>query len=146
LVRFYKVILLFLIIFNYPAHATSVSVSPSCLNASQYNFDKFISDPDYIVSFTSNTTNADYIFRELASKVGADIVFKDGVGDISVCISNEGRKILISDYEPDFTIDISSNISDFDYAIYNDSSLSIKEAISIAIIPTFSILDKENFE
>ena len=76
MVRFYKVILLFLIIFTYPAYGTSTSVSSSCLNATSYNFDKYTYDPDFTIKLSSNTINPDLKFKELASKVGACILFQ----------------------------------------------------------------------
>ena len=71
---------------------------------------------------------------------------KDDIsGDFSVCKSDKGKTIEISNYgyDPDMTIQVSSYVSDFDFTIYNNSILSIEEAISILVIPTFSILDKK---
>mgnify|MGYP006141768175 CR=1 FL=1 len=142
-----KIVLLLLIIFTYPAYGTSISVSVNCLNATSYNFDEYSYDPDFKIKFNSYAINPDYIVKVLATKVGADIVLEDNsISDISVCKSNKGKTIAISRYvyDPDFTIEISSYESDFDFTIYNDSQLTIEEAIAILIVPSLPILNYNN--
>ncbi|MDA8905239.1 hypothetical protein N9I58_02110 [Candidatus Thioglobus sp.] len=145
MVQFYKVI--FLIIFTYPAFGISVSVNSNCDNAIPYNFDQFAYDSDFVIQFNPYGINADYIFKVLPSKDGADVVVQDGItSDLSVCKSNKGKVIKISDYgyDPDVTVKISNYAKEFDFTIYNNSILSIKEVISILVIPKFSIIDLEN--
>ena len=148
MVNFNKVVLFISLIFTYPAFGISVSVSSNCDDgAILYNFDKYAYDPDIKIKFSSYEINPDYKFKEVTSKVVADIVFEDNsISDISVCKSNKGKTIAISRYvyDPDFTIEISSYESDFDFTIYNDSQLTIEEAIAILLVPSLPILNYNN--
>ena len=144
----YKVILFISLIFTYPAFGISISVSSNCNNgAIPYNFDKFAYDPDIKIKFSSYAYNPDYIFQVVQIEKDTDIVIKDNaVADFSVCKSYSGKTIEISDYvyDPDFTIEISSYESDFDFTIYNDSQLTIEEAIAILLVPSLPILNYNN--
>ncbi|MDA8872052.1 hypothetical protein N9I76_00875, partial [Candidatus Thioglobus sp.] len=90
------------------------------------------------IEFSSYVINPDYIFRELENKVGADIILEDdSVADTEVCLSDTGKtiKLVKYGYDPDFVIELSRY--GFDFSIYNNSSLSIEEAISIFVIQAF---------
>ena len=145
MVNFNKVVLFISLIFTYPAFGISVSVSSNCDDgAILYNFDKYAYDPDIKIKFSSYEINPDYIFKEVQIEKDTDIVIKDNaVADFSVCKSYRGKTIKISDYlyDPDITIKIAKYESDFDFTIYNDSQLTIEEAIAILIVPSLSILN-----
>ena len=140
--QLFKVILI--IIFTYPAYSASISVNSSCINATSYNFDAYSYNPDFKIVFSSYVINPDYKFKELTSKVGADVVFEDNsIADISICKSYKGKTIAISDYgyKADVTVQIIRYGSDEHISIYNNSLLTIQEAISILVMPTLSLLD-----
>jgi hypothetical protein len=142
----YKVILFISLIFTYPAFGVSISVSSICDNrAMPYNFSQYSYDPDITIKFSSYATNPDFTFKEVMSKVDSDIVLEDdSVADISVCKSNKGKTIKISNYlyDPDFTIKISNNAYDPDYTIFNDSKiLTTEEVISIIVLRSFNDID-----
>ena len=147
MVHFYKVILFISLIFTYPALGISVSVNSNCSNgAIPFNFSQYSFDPDFKIKISLHDINADYIFKEVTSKYGADIVVENNISvDFSVCKSYRGKTIKISDYEydPDLTIKISNDAYDSDFTIYNNSILSIEEAISILLIPGYSLLEKK---
>lgn len=116
-----------------------MTVSSNCNNgATPYNFDKFSYKSDIKINFSSYAFDPDYRFKELTSKYGADIVITDhGVGDFSVCKSNQGKSIKISNYgyDSDLTIKISKYEYSPDYNIFNDSKfLTTEEAISIILL------------
>ena len=145
MVNFNKVVLFISLIFTYPAFGISISVSSNCDNGGiPYNFSQFSYDPDITIKFSSYAINPDFTFKEVTSKYVADIVVEDNIdGDFSVCKSYRGKTIKISDYlyDPDITIKIAKYESDFDFTIYNDSQLTIEEAIAILIVPSLSILN-----
>ena len=145
MVNFNKVVLFIYLIFTYPAFGISISVASNCNNgAIPYNFDKFAYDPDIKIKFSSYAYNPDYIFKEVQIEKDTDIVIKDNaVANFSVCKSNRGKTIEISDYvyDPDFTIKISKYKSFPDYTIFNDSKiLTTEEAISIILLQGFEDL------
>ena len=141
-----RLIYLILIIFAYPSFAVSVSANSECnANTLSYNFDNYGVDSYFEIEFNTVVYNPDYSFKVIENKDGADIVFEDNTSyGISVCKSIKGKNIKISNYgfDPDLTIKILNYGFDYDFTIFNNSKIfSIKEAISVVVIPNFSILD-----
>ncbi len=144
--QFYKTLLLILLIFSFPAYSLHIVVNSNCKNgAIPFNFDKYSFAPAHKINFDSFAINPDYKFNEVERNTDADIVFKvDGVGDTLVCRSNKGRTIKISrySYNSDITVQLSKFRSFNDsISIYNDSELTIEEAIAILIVPSLPLLD-----
>jgi hypothetical protein len=139
LVRFYKVI--FLIIFTYPAFGLTVSVNSVCSDTSQsYNFNSYDYNPDFKIRISSFSYQPDYVFVQVLNKDNADIVIEDIEDNAdnvnTVCISKEGKKIKMLNYEfgADLIITISRNSINPDFTIFYDSQiLSLDEAIAISV-------------
>ena len=136
MVRFYKV--MFLIIFTYPAFGLTVSVNSACSDTSQsYNFDSYAYNQDLKIRISSFSYQPDYVFVQVLNKDNADIVMEDNADNVNtVCISKEGKKIKMLNYEfgADLIITISRNSINPDFTIFYDSQiLSLDEAIAISV-------------
>jgi len=161
-----SIIFFIIIAISLTSNAISVSVSSVCKNnINSYNFPSYTYDPDFEIVFSSTEFNPDFTVKVVDSKDLADIVIEDledleDLADIViedledledladlvivVCESENGQTVKISNYgyDPDFTIKISNYGYDPDFTIFNNSKiLTTEEAISILILPTYSILD-----
>ena len=141
-----KILLLILLSIAYPAFGILVSVNSVCSNTSQsYNFDSYDYNQDFEIYISSYATNPDYSFKIVSDKNVADIVIEDNTSaGFSICKSIYGKTIKIQNYgyDPDLIIKISYFNNNADWTIYHNSKiLSVKEAISILVVPTFSIID-----
>ena len=142
-----KTLLLILLSIAYPAFGLTVSVNSVCSDTSQsYNFNSYDYNPDFKILISSYATSPDYSFKIVSDKNVADIVIEDNTdGGFSICKSIYGKTIKIQNYgyDPDIIINISDFNNNADWTIYHNSKiLSVKEAISILVVPSFSILDK----
>ena len=131
-----SIIFFVIIAISLTSNAISVSVSSVCKNnINSYNFASYTYDPDFEIVFSSTEFNPDFTVKVVDSKDLADIVIEDleDLADlvIVVCESENGQTVKISNYgyDPDFTI------------FNNSKILTTEEAISILILPTYSILD-----
>ena len=160
-----SIIFFIIIAISLTSNAISVSVSSVCKNnINSYNFPSYTYDPDFEIVFSSTEFNPDFTVKVVDSKDLADIVIEDledleDLADlvIVVCESENGQTVKISNYgydpdftikisnygyDPDFTVKISNYGYDPDITIFNNSKIiSTEEAISILILPTYSILD-----
>ena len=71
------------------------------------------------------------------------------ISDYEVCESINGQTVKISNnsYDPDFIVKISNDSYDPDFIIFNNSNnISTKEAISVLLIPQYSILNLINLK
>jgi len=155
-----SIIFFIIIAISLTSNAISVSVSSVCKNIiNSYNFSSNTYDPDFEIVFSSTEMNPDFTMKVVDSKDLADIVIEDSkdltdiviedskdLADtvIVVCESENGQTIKISNYsyDPDFTIKISNYSYDSNFTIFNNSKiLTTEEAISIFILPKYSILD-----
>ena len=144
-----SIIFFIIIAISFTSNAISVSVSSVCKNnIKSYNFDSFGYDPDFKIVFSSTTFDSDFTVKVVDSKDLADIVIEDNelISDHEVCESENGDTVKISNYgyDSDFTVKKISNYSSepADFTIFNNSKiLSTEEAISIFILPNYSILD-----
>ena len=154
-----SIIFFVIIAISLTSNAISVSVSSVCKNnINSYNFASYTYDPDFEIVFSSTAFDPDFTVKVVDNELSADIVVQDNksIADFEVCESINGQTVKISnyDYDPDFTVKISnygydpdftvkiSNYDDPDITIFNNSKiLSTEEAISILIIPKYSILN-----
>ena len=116
------------------SNAITVSVSSVCKNnINSYNFTSYTYDPDFEIMFSSTVFDPDFTVKVVDNKLSADIVVQDNksIADFEVCESINDQTVKISNYgyDPDFTI------------FNNSKILSTEEAISILIIPEYSILN-----
>ena len=144
--KFYKIIFLFLIIFNYSAFGFSVSVNSNCANSAiPYSFQRYAHNADIKIKINQYETSPDFTFKVLSNEIGADIVVSDkDIGELTVCKSYKGKTIRISKYgsDPDFTIKVSKYGFGSDYTIFNNSKiLTAEEVISILVLRNFIDLD-----
>ena len=141
-----SIIFFVIIAISLTSNAISVSVSSVCKNnINSYNFASYTYDPDFEIVFSSTTFDPDFTVKVVDNELSADIVVQDNksIADFEVCESINGQTVKISNYgyDPDFTVKI-SNYDDPDITIFNNSKiLSTEEAISILIIPKYSILN-----
>ena len=141
-----SIIFFVIIAISLTSNAISVSVSSVCKNnINSYNFASYTYDPDFEIVFSSTTYDPDFTVNVVDNELSADIVVQDNksIADFEVCESINGQTVKISNYgyDPDFTVKI-SNYDDPDITIFNNSKiLSTEEAISILIIPKYSILN-----
>ena len=141
-----SIIFFVIIAISLTSNAISVSVSSVCKNnINSYNFASYTYDPDFEIVFSSTTFDPDFTVKVVDNELLADIVVQDNksIADFEVCESINGQTVKISNYgyDPDFTVKI-SNYDDPDITIFNNSKiLSTEEAISILIIPKYSILN-----
>jgi len=141
-----SIIFFVIIAISLTSNAISVSVSSVCKNnINSYNFASYTYDPDFEIVFSSTAFDPDFTVKVVDNELSADIVVQDNksIADFEVCESINGQTVKISNYgyDPDFTVKI-SNYDDPDITIFNNSKiLSTEEAISILIIPKYSILN-----
>ena len=142
-----SIIFFVIIAISLTSNAISVSVSSVCKNnINSYNFASYTYDPDFEIVFSSTTFDPDFTVKVVDNELLADIVVQDNesISDFEVCESISGQTVKISnyDYDPDFTVKISNYGYDPDITIFNNSKIiSTEEAISILIIPEYSILN-----
>ena len=143
-----SIIFFIIIAISFTSNAISVSVSSVCKNnIKSYNFSSFTYNPDFEIVFSSTAFDPDFTVKVVDSKDLADIVIEDNelISDHEVCESENGDTVKISNYgyDPDFTVKISNySFEPADFTIFNNSKiLSTEEAISIFILPNYSILD-----
>jgi len=133
-----KILLLILLSIAYPAFGILVSVNSVCSDTSQsYNFDSYAYNQDLKIRISSFSYQPDYVFVQVLNKDNADIVIEDNADNVNtVCISKEGKKIKMLNYEfgADLIITISNNSINPDFTIFYDSQiLSLDEAIAISV-------------
>ena len=136
-----KILLLILLSIAYPAFGILVSVNSVCSDTSQsYNFDSYDHNQDLKIRISSFSYQPDYVFVQVLNKDNADIVIEDIEDNAdnvnTVCISKEGKKIKMLNYEfgADLIITISNNSINPDFTIFYDSQiLSLDEAIAISV-------------
>ena len=136
-----KILLLILLSIAYPAFGILVSVNSVCSDTSQsYNFDSYAYNQDLKIRISSFSYQPDYVFVQVLNKDNADIVIEDNADNAdnvnTVCISKEGKKIKMLNYEfgADLIITISNNSINPDFTIFYDSQiLSLDEAIAISV-------------
>ena len=142
-----SIIFFVIIAISLTSNAISVSVSSVCKNnINSYNFASYTYDPDFEIVFSSTAFDPDFTVKVVDNELSADIVVQDNklIADFEVCESINGQTVKISNYgyDPDFTVKISNYGYDPDITIFNNSKiLSTEEAISILIIPKYSILN-----
>ena len=143
-----SIIFFVIIAISLSSNAISVSVSSVCKNnINSYNFASYAYDPDFEIVFSSTAFNPDLIVKVVDSKDFANIVIEDNksISDFEVCESINGQTVKISNYgyDPDFTVKTSNyGYEPADITIFNNSKiLSTEEAISILIIPEYSIFN-----
>jgi len=138
-----KILLLILLSIAYPAFGILVSVNSVCSDTSQsYNFDSYAYNQDLKIRISSFSYQPDYVFVQVLNKDNADIVIEDNADNVNtVCISKEGKKIKMLNYEfgADLIITISNNSINPDFTIFYDSQiLSLDEAIAISVFQEIS--------
>ena len=142
-----SIIFFVIIAISLTSNAISVSVSSVCKNnINSYNFASYTYDSDFEIVFSSTAFDPDFTVKVVDNELSADIVVQDNksIADFEVCESINGQTVKISNYgyDPDFTVKISNYDYDPDFTIFNNSKiLSTEEAISILIIPEYSILN-----
>jgi hypothetical protein len=147
-----SIIFFIIIAFSLSSNAAIVSVISNCIdNNRSYNFASYTYNPDFEIVFSSTTFDSDFTVEVVDSKDLADIVIEDNelISDHEVCRSKNGYTVKISNYgnDPDFTVKILNYGSETaDFTIFNNSKiLSTEEAISILILPKYSILDLKKY-
>ena len=142
-----SIIFFVIIAISLTSNAISVSVSSVCKNnINSYNFASYTYDPDFEIVFSPTAFDPDFTVKVVDNELLADIVVQDNksIADFEVCESINGQTVKISNYgyDPDLTVKISNYGYDPDITIFNNSKiLSTEEAISILIIPKYSILN-----
>ena len=129
-----SIIFFVIIAISLTSNAISVSVSSVCKNnINSYNFASYTYDPDFEIVFSSTAFDPDFTVKVVDNELSADIVVQDNksIADFEVCESINGQTVKISNYgyDPDITI------------FNNSKIISTEEAISILIIPEYSILN-----